>query len=134
MWAQVQMMGRAMLDKLIDQVSGTGGIDLTKDIKDTKDNLLSEFNEYTQKVKAQFFLTLCYLHYGCDAAPKVEVLCKRAKRYVYRFFMVMEKLDTTAIRVYRACFRLWTKGVQSDEGVWNWDEDSMYPCKGKNEP
>jgi hypothetical protein len=58
MWPQVEMMARVMLDKLIDQVSGTGGIDLTKDIKNTKDNLLAKFDEYTQKVKARFFLTL----------------------------------------------------------------------------
>jgi hypothetical protein len=48
--------------------------------------------------------------------------------------MVMEKVDTTVIRVYPACFQLWTKGVQNDKGVWTWLKDSMYPCKGKNEP
>jgi hypothetical protein len=41
MWAQVEMMARVMLDKLIDQVS---------DINDTKDNWLAKFDEYTQKV------------------------------------------------------------------------------------
>jgi hypothetical protein len=50
MWAQVEMMARVMLDKLIDQVSGTRRINLTKDINDTKDNWLAKFDEYTQKV------------------------------------------------------------------------------------
>jgi hypothetical protein len=134
MWAKVEMLARVMLDTLIDQVSGTGGLDLTKDIKDTKELLFNEFDKYTQKVKGQFFHSLWYLHYGCDEAPKIDVICKRAKGYVYRFFMVMEKVDTTVIRVYPACFQLWTKGVQNDKGVWTWLKDSMYPCKGKNEP
>jgi hypothetical protein len=41
MWAKVEMLARVMLDTLIDQVSGTGGLDLTKDIKDTKELLFN---------------------------------------------------------------------------------------------
>jgi hypothetical protein len=92
------------------------------------------FDEYTHKVKGRFFHILWYLHYGCDEAPKEDVICKRAKRYVYRFFMFMEKVDTAVIWVYPACFQFWTKGVQNNKEIWTWVKDSMYPCKGKNEP
>jgi hypothetical protein len=48
--------------------------------------------------------------------------------------MVMEEVDMTVITAYSACFRMWTKGVQNDKGVWTWVKDLMYVCKGENEP
>jgi hypothetical protein len=49
MWAQVKMLAAVMLDNLIDQVFAKGGIDLTKNLKDTKDNSMSRFNNYKTK-------------------------------------------------------------------------------------
>jgi hypothetical protein len=103
MWAQVEMLAAVMLDNLIDQVFAKGRINLTINIRDTKDNLMSKWDNYKNKVKVRFFLTLWYLHYSCDSVPKIDVLCKSAKRYISRFFMLMEKVDTTAIKIYLAC-------------------------------
>jgi hypothetical protein len=59
---------------------------------------------------------------------------KRAKWYVYQFFMAQERINPDYFPSYPACFQLWTTVELKGGGEFLNGPECMYPAKGLEAP
>src|SRR5450759_5093069 len=99
MWSTVEGIAEAILREILSQI---------REAKSDRylDIVMEEFKDYRKQVKDRYFNVMWFVGYGLGVVDvPVEDLRKRAKRYVYRFFVQKEQDDPQYFNLYPACFR-----------------------------
>ena len=126
MWEQVEGLAISLLHGLKEEYPArTPAETLSQagDVDKLHNEVLLLFDDYRHSVKERFFRGIWQTAHGDKLVP--ELLRKRAKRFVYRFIVYLEKKKMNYFLTYPAFLR-----------VWNDDKDelSMYPSEGEEPP
>jgi len=91
------------------------------------------FRVYADEVKEMFFNIIWFDEYG-SKEDLTAVNQRRAKRFLYRFFMEKEAMEPGYFWIYPAAFHKWTTVELRADGSLTYPKFSMYPTEVTNAP
>lgn len=135
MWATVESISLNVLlacfDEILEDIplERFEGVE-TRDADGVRDQMVEDFKEFCFQVRTKFFRSVWITKLG--EKLDFKVLRRRAKRYVYRFFVDRERVNSKYFWSYPLCFTGWAKVGWDSNGNVTFPLFSMYPADGTN--